>query len=306
VPRAGVSPGGYYARLRRPPSARARADVELSARIAAIHHRSRATCCAPRIHAELAEQGIRVGCKRGARLMRAAGFRGVSRRNWIITTGLNMLPNWQTKDTDKSSRRWPRRESASPACCSNSRLFRNPAGWCWETISVSHGKACAYLPVIDLLHSYFGIEPSDDARKRRERVAGRLVMLDPALDEARPYLFALLGLIETNDTLMQMSGEIRKRRTLDAVKRVLLRESLNHPLMVIFEDLQWIDDETQAPLNLLADSIGTAKILLLVNYRPEYSDQSNSKTYYTQLRLDPLGRESAEQMLASLLGDGKT
>jgi putative transposase len=82
----GVSPGGYYARLRRPPSARARADVELSARIAAIHHRSRATYGAPRIHAELAEQGIRVGCKRVARLMRAAGFRGVSRRNWIITT----------------------------------------------------------------------------------------------------------------------------------------------------------------------------------------------------------------------------
>jgi putative transposase len=82
----GVSPGGYYARLRHPPSARARADVELSARIAAIHHRSRATYGAPRIHAELAEQGIRVGCKRVARLMRAAGFRGVSRRNWIITT----------------------------------------------------------------------------------------------------------------------------------------------------------------------------------------------------------------------------
>jgi putative transposase len=82
----GVSPGGYYARLRRPPSARARADVELSARIAAIHHRSRATYGAPRIHAELAEQGIRVGSKRVARLMRAAGFRGVSRRNWIVTT----------------------------------------------------------------------------------------------------------------------------------------------------------------------------------------------------------------------------
>jgi putative transposase len=82
----GVSPGGYYARLRRPPSTRARADLELSARIAALHHRSRATYGAPRIHAELAEQGLRVGCKRVARLMRAAGFRGVSRRNWIITT----------------------------------------------------------------------------------------------------------------------------------------------------------------------------------------------------------------------------
>jgi putative transposase len=82
----GVSPGGYYARLRRPPSARARSDAELSVRILEIHHRSRATYGAPRIHAELAEQGIRVGCKRVARLMRAAKLRGVSRRNWIITT----------------------------------------------------------------------------------------------------------------------------------------------------------------------------------------------------------------------------
>ena len=74
--------------------------------------------------------------------------------------------------------------------------------------------------------------------------------------------------------------------------------------MVIFEDLHWIDEATQEFLNLLADSIGTAKILLLVNYRPEYSHQWNSKTYYTQLRLDPLGKESAEGMLAALLGDG--
>ena len=74
--------------------------------------------------------------------------------------------------------------------------------------------------------------------------------------------------------------------------------------MVIFEDLHWIDEETQALLNLLADSIANAKILLLVNYRPEYSHQWNSKTYYTQLRLDPLGKESADEMLSALLGDG--
>src|SRR6202023_398222 len=79
----------------------------------------------------------------------------------------------------------------------------------------------------------------------------------------------------------------------------------NQSLMVIFEGLHWIDEQTQEFLNLLADSIGTAKILLLVNYRPEYSHQWNSKTYYTQLRLDPLGQESAEEMLSALLGDGK-
>src|SRR5258705_8635027 len=100
-----------------------------------------------------------------------------------------------------------------------------------------------------------------------------------------------------------MDGPLRKRRTLEAIKRILLRESMNQPLMVIFEDLHWIDEQTQEFLNLLADSIGTAKILLLVNYRPEYSHQWNSKTYYTQLRLDPLGKESADEMLSALLSD---
>src|SRR5438445_5770232 len=171
-----------------------------------------------------------------------------------------------------------------------------------ETFSVSHGKASAYLPVIDLLRNYFDITTTDDERKRREKVTGRVVALDRSLEDTLPYLFTLLGIVEGDDPLAQMDGQVKKRRTLEAIKRIVLRESLNQPLMVIFEDLHWIDEQTQAFLNLLAESISTAKILLLVNYRPEYSHQWNSKTYYTQLRLDPLGRERAGEMLSALLG----
>ena len=192
-----------------------------------------------------------------------------------------------------------------------SRLFfefkaRNQSGWMvLEAFSVSHGKASAYFPVLDLLHGYFRINPEDDVRTRREKVNGRIVTLDPALEDTRPYLFGLLGMVEDEDPLAQMDGQVRKRRTLDAIKRLLLRESLNQPLMIIFEDLHWIDDETQGFLNLLVDSIANAKILLLVNYRPEYSHHWNSKTYYTQLRLDALGKESADEMLSALLSDNK-
>ena len=189
-----------------------------------------------------------------------------------------------------------------------SRLFyefkaTGVSGWMvLEALSISHGKASAYLPVIELLHGYFGIDASDDDRKRREKVNGRIVTLDPALEETRPYLFALLGLVEgDDDPLAQMDAQIHRRRTLDAIKRVLLRESLNQPLMLIFEDLHWIDQETQALLNLLVEGIANAPVLMLVNYRPEYSHQWGSKTYYTQLRLDPLGRENAEEMLDALL-----
>jgi predicted ATPase/class 3 adenylate cyclase len=180
------------------------------------------------------------------------------------------------------------------------------SGWMvLETFSVSHGKASAYLPVIDLLRNYFDITTADDERKRREKVTGRVIALDRSLEDTLPYLFSLFGIVEGDDPLAQMDGQIKKRRTLEAIKRIVLRESLNRPLVAIFEDLHWIDEQTQELLNLLADSIGTAKFLLLVNYRPEYSHQWNSKSYYTQLRLDPLGRESAEEMLSALLGDGK-
>jgi class 3 adenylate cyclase len=171
-----------------------------------------------------------------------------------------------------------------------------------EAFSVSHGKASAYLPVLELLRDYFHIAPTDDSRTRREKVTGRVLALDRSLEDTLPYLIGLLGLNEGDDPLAQMDPQLRRRRTHEAIKRLLLRESLNQPLIVIFEDLHWIDGETQSLLNLLVDSIATSRILLLVNYRPEYRHEWGSRTHYPQLRLDPLGHESAEEMLDSLLG----
>ncbi len=95
----------------------------------------------------------------------------------------------------------------------------------------------------------------------------------------------------------------RRRRTQEALKRVLLRESQEQPLLLVFEDLHWIDSETQAVLDLLVESLPTVRVLLLVNYRPEYQHGWGSKTCYTQLRLDPLPEASAEALLQGLLGD---
>jgi class 3 adenylate cyclase/tetratricopeptide (TPR) repeat protein len=173
-----------------------------------------------------------------------------------------------------------------------------------EAFSVSHGKASAYLPLIDLLRNYFEITVEDDERKRREKITGKVLALDRTLEDTLIFLFSLLGVSDATDPLTQMDPQIRQRRTLEAVKRLLLRESFNQPLIVVFEDLHWIDAGTQVFLNLLVDALATARILLLVNYRPEYRHEWGNKTYYTQLRLDPLGRESGEEMLTALLGDG--
>ena len=173
---------------------------------------------------------------------------------------------------------------------------------CCEAYSVSHGKASPYLPVIELLKSYFHIQPQDDERKRREKVTGKVLTLDRSLEDTLPYLFALLGIEEQPSPLQQMDPQIRRRRTFDALKKLFLRESLNQPLMLIFEDLHWIDSETQGFLDTLSESVASAKILLLVNYRPEYRHEWGQKTYYTQLRLAPFGKAEAEEFLDVLLG----
>ena len=172
-----------------------------------------------------------------------------------------------------------------------------------ETFSVSHGKAYGYLPLIELLKNYFQIQLQDDERTRRQKVIGKVLELDRSLEDTLPYLLFLLGIADPASSLPQMDPQIRRRRTLEAIKRLLVRESLNQPLIIIFEDLHWLDSETRAFLALLSESIATARILLLVNYRPEYRHEWGNKTYYTQLRLDPLGKEDAQELLAALLGE---
>ena len=173
-----------------------------------------------------------------------------------------------------------------------------------EAYSVSHGKASAWLPVLELLRGYFDIQDADDPAARRERVRAALAALDPALSEVLPYLLGLLGIQGGPDPLAEMDPQIRRRRTLEALKRIMLREALERPLVVIFEDLHWIDSETQALLDLLADSGAGARLLLLVNYRPEYRHEWSGRGHYLQLRLDPLGGENGAGMLAALLGGG--
>jgi class 3 adenylate cyclase/predicted ATPase len=172
-----------------------------------------------------------------------------------------------------------------------------------EAYSVSHGKASAWLPVLELLRDYFSIADTDDAATRREKVRAALDVLDSAVQDTLPYLFGLLGIVEGPDPLAQMDPQVKLRRTLDAIKRIILRESLNQPLVVIFEDLHWIDEQTQALLDQLADSISSARVLLLVNYRAEYRHEWGQESHYLQLELNPLGRESAEELLAALLQD---
>src|SRR6266852_5061801 len=177
-------------------------------------------------------------------------------------------------------------------------------GWrVLESASVSYGKATPYFPVIDLLRRYTTVEERDDPRTIRARVTGQVLTLDAGLQETIPALLSLLDALPEDSPFRTLDPPQRRQRTLEALKRVLLRESQVQPLVLVFEDLHWIDAETQALLNSLVESLPTTRLLLLVNYRPEYQHGWGSKTYYTQLRLDPLPPASADEFLHALLGD---
>ena len=180
-------------------------------------------------------------------------------------------------------------------------------GWLvLESGSVSYGKTIPYLPVIELLKGYCRIQERDEPREIRERVAGKLLMLDRALEPLLTPLLALLDVPVEDAAWTALDPPQRRQRTLDAIKRLLLRESLVQPLLLLFEDLHWIDAETQALLDGLMESLPTARLLLLVNYRPEYQHAWGGKTYYLQLRIDPLLPESADTLLTALLGEDGT
>ena len=171
-----------------------------------------------------------------------------------------------------------------------------------EAGSVSYGKATPYYPVIELLKSYFGIDARDDTQSVREKVTRKLLSLDRALEPSVPALLSLIDPGFDDGQWKRLEPWQRRQHTLDGVKRLLLRESQIQPVIAVFEDLHWIDGETQATLDVLVEGVPAARMLLLVNYRPEYQHSWGSRTYYRQLRTDPLPSATAAELLGSLLG----
>jgi class 3 adenylate cyclase/tetratricopeptide (TPR) repeat protein len=168
--------------------------------------------------------------------------------------------------------------------------------------AVSYGTANSYLPVTNILKDYFQISTSDNPGEVRKKVTEKILLLDEALLPFLPPLLTLLDLPTDDPELSILAPLQRRQRALEAVKRLLFRESIAQPLLVVLEDLHAIDRETQALVDGLVDSLPTARLLLLVSYRPGYTHSWGSKTYYTQVRIDPLEPEIAREMLNAILG----
>jgi class 3 adenylate cyclase/tetratricopeptide (TPR) repeat protein len=178
-----------------------------------------------------------------------------------------------------------------------------PPGWrILEGRAASYGEDTLYLPVIGLLRSYFQLTDHDDPEQIREKLTGKLLALEGSLGPLLQPLQALLDSSAEDPQWQALDPAQRRQRTLDAVQRLLLWESQIQPLLLVFEDLHWLDAGTQGILDTLVESLAGSPLLLLVSYRPEYEHHWGGKTYYTQLRIEPLPSEEAATLLQALLG----
>src|SRR5262245_2772191 len=176
-------------------------------------------------------------------------------------------------------------------------------GWrVLEAAAVSYGKATSYLPLVALLRRYFDLADRDDPAAIRTKVAARVRGLDPVLDPILPALLAVLDVAPDDPVWQALDPAERRHRIHEALKALVVRESQVQPLLLVMEDLHWIDGETQAFLDGLVERLPTARIMLLVNYRPGYIHSWGDKAYYTLIRVDPLPSGSAHELLQLLLG----
>jgi class 3 adenylate cyclase/tetratricopeptide (TPR) repeat protein len=184
-------------------------------------------------------------------------------------------------------------------------LTRSPRmrGWLvLEAAAVSYGKTSSYLPIVELLKRYFQIDPRDNAPKIDAKVAGKLPSLNRASATMRPALLALLDVPVEDPDWTGLAPAQRRRLTLEALQAVLLAESEVQPLLLVVEDLQWIDPETQMLLEALVDCVPSMRILLIVTYRPEYAHAWAGKPHYQELRLDVLAPGPVDELLDALVG----
>ena len=173
-----------------------------------------------------------------------------------------------------------------------------------EAFATSFDTSAAYLPLIELLRGYFQIQQGDDQRRVRDKVAAALLDLEESLVATLPAFLAVLDVPVEDPAWQALDPNQRRRRTLDAIRRLLIRESQRRALCLVVEDLHWIDPEAQAVLDSLVESLPTARLLLLVTYRPEYKHGWSGKSSYVRIAVPPLPHGIAGELLRDLLGDG--
>jgi len=173
----------------------------------------------------------------------------------------------------------------------------------YEGQGQAHGREIPFLPVLQTMRSYFGIAQSDSDQQAREKIAGRMLLLDDAFAESLPLVFDFLAVPDPQRPAPRMDPDARQRALLEMVKRLVHTGSQSNPGIYLLEDAHWFDPGTELFLTQFVEAIQGSRTLAIVNFRPEYSAPWMRKSYYRQISLAPLGPEAIRALLGELLGE---
>ncbi|HVN84360.1 MAG TPA: adenylate/guanylate cyclase domain-containing protein [Candidatus Binatia bacterium] len=172
----------------------------------------------------------------------------------------------------------------------------------YEAHAVAHGKNIPLLPILELFRAYYGITSEDDDRSAREKIAGRMVLLDLGFADALPLIFDFLGVADSQRPAPRLDPDARQRQILAVMRKVIQSISEEQPTITLIEDLHWLDDASGEFLAHMVDARAGSRNLLLLNFRPEYRADWMQKSWYRQIPLTPLGKDAIAELLADLLG----
>jgi class 3 adenylate cyclase/tetratricopeptide (TPR) repeat protein len=167
----------------------------------------------------------------------------------------------------------------------------------------AHGKSIPFMPVLQMLRSFFGIGDRDAEQVAREKIAGRALLLDPSFADDLPLMFDFLGVPDPDRPVPQMRPEARQRALGEVLCRLVGNPARRKTLALVIEDLHWIDEGSNAMLSRLVDGIEGSNTLVLVNFRPEYSPPWSASPFYATISLNPLEREDTRELLRDLAGE---
>jgi class 3 adenylate cyclase/tetratricopeptide (TPR) repeat protein len=173
----------------------------------------------------------------------------------------------------------------------------------FEAQAQAHGKSIPFMPVLQMLRAYFGIGDREPERAAREKIAGRTLLLDPAFAGDLPLLFDFLGVPDPDRPPPQISGEARQRALRGIVCRLVNTPARRHTIVIVVEDLHWLDEGSEAMLADLVGAVGGTPTLVVVNFRPEYTPSWQSLPSYRSFTLDPLRTNDTREMLRDIAGE---
>ncbi|MGH8611652.1 MAG: ATP-binding protein, partial [Gammaproteobacteria bacterium] len=168
--------------------------------------------------------------------------------------------------------------------------------------AVAHGKHIPFLPMLEVFRGYYGITEIDPDRVVREKIAGRLLLIDESFRELLPVVFEFFGVAGPQRPPPRMDPEAKQRQLFAVLRKVIRDRNVESPPIMLIEDLHWIDAGSEAFLEQWVEAIAGSRSLLLLSFRPEYHAAWMSKSYYRQIPLAPLGPEAVRALLDDLLG----